>query len=237
MAKLESRHREELKKIETVLGYSFKDVGLLLTAMTHRSYANEAAGNLPDNERLEFLGDAVLDLVISEYLMETLSEYDEGVLTQTRADLVAMPSLSGLARSLEIGSGLLLGKGEERSGGRDKSNLLADALEAVFGAVFTDGGYAAAQKVVLPLFKPLLAQSLGEEDQDYKSRLQEVLQGQQRSLPVYTLIDTDGPDHQRIYHVEVIIEGSSYGVGQGRSKKSAEQGAAKSALLKMELDQ
>jgi ribonuclease-3 len=231
----ESGHTEKLSRIEAALGYNFKQINLLVTAMTHSSYAHEAPDTLKDNERLEFLGDAVLDLVVSEYLMEAFPEQDEGVLTQTRADLVAMPSLAGLARSLEIGDGLLLGRGEERSGGRNKPNLLADALEAAFGAVFVDGGYVAAKQVIQPLVVTLLQRGLNEEGQDYKTRLQEVLQAQHKPLPVYRLVDSLGPDHERIYHVEVLLAGESAGAGDGRSKKNAEQLAAKSALQKLGL--
>ena len=226
---------QRLSQLEDVIAYSFRDSTLLAAAMTHRSYANESSEPLVDNERLEFLGDAVLDLVVSEFLMAELSDQDEGVLTQTRAEVVAMTSLAGLAKSLGIGSCLLLGRGEERSGGRDKASLLADALEALIGAVFTDGGYEAARAVVLPLFTPLLKQA-NEEDQDFKSRLQEALQARQRSLPTYRLLKTSGPDHERVYHVQVLLDGKTYGEGQGRSKKNAEQAAAKSTLQSLGYD-
>ena len=227
--------KERWHGLEASLGYSFQQSALLAEAMTHRSYANEFhAEDLPDNERLEFLGDAVLDLVISQYLMTALPNSPEGELTRIRAEGVALPSLARLAISLELGSGLLLGKGEESSGGRNKPSLLADALEALFGAIFTDGGFDAAKSVIIPLFVPLLQQASTDVGQDFKSRLQELLQRTRRDLPVYKLIETTGPDHERIYRIDVIIDNCTYGSGQGRTKKSAEQDAAQATLILLE---
>ncbi|MGK2944227.1 MAG: ribonuclease III [Desulfuromonadales bacterium] len=224
--------QENWQSLEESLGYSFKERALLAEALTHRSYANEFQSEvLPDNERLEFLGDAVLDLVISQHLMETLPESHEGDLTRIRAEVVALPSLASLASSLKIGSCLLLGRGEESSGGRNKPSLLADALESLFGAVFTDGGFESAKSVIMPLFVPLLQQAATDEGQDFKSRLQELLQSTRRELPVYTLIETTGPAHERLYRIDVQIDGCAFGSGQGRTKKSAEQAAAKATLL------
>jgi len=218
------------QKIEEALGYSFCNEKLLNEAMTHRSYANEHLVNSPDNERLEFLGDAVLDLVISQYLMVYLPHSPEGELTRIRAEVVTLPSLARLAKLLDLGTGLLLGRGEKRSGGREKSSLLADTLEALFGAIFIDGGYEAAKAVILPLFIPLVQQAAAEEGQDFKSRLQETLQAAQCCLPVYQLRETAGPAHEPIYHVDVLINERTYGAGQGHTKKEAEQAAAKAAL-------
>jgi ribonuclease-3 len=216
--------------IEEALGYSFRNPSLLVEAMTHSSYANEQHTALTDNERLEFLGDAVLDLAISQYLLMHFPDSTEGELTRIRAEVVAMPSLARLAERLDLGSGLLLGRGEERSGGRSKPNLLADTLEALFGAIFIDGGYEAARSVILPLFIPLLHQAAADAGQDFKSRLQEVLQAAQRGLPAYHLAETNGPAHNRIYHIDVLIDERLHGSGQGRTKKEAEQAAAKAAL-------
>ena len=169
------RDNDNWQDLEKALGYRFRDRALLVNAMTHKSFANEySQAPCPDNERLEFLGDAVLDLVVSEYLMEALPASDEGELSRIRADVVAMPSLAGLAGKIGIGSGLLLGKGEFGSGGREKPGLLADALEALFGAVFVDGGFEAAKAVILPLVVPLLNRASADEGQDHKSRLQEI---------------------------------------------------------------
>ena len=223
--------------LERSLGYSFSDRTVLVTAMTHKSFANEArTAPCPDNERFEFLGDAVLDLVVSEYLMEALPASDEGELSRIRADVVAMPSLAGLANKLDIGPSLLLGKGEFGSGGREKPGLLADALEALFGAVFIDGGYQAAKAVILPLVVPLLQQASAAAGQDHKSRLQEILQARKRDLPVYRLKEATGPDHDRVYLVEVLIGDRVYGTGQGRTKKSAEQDAAAATLMLLDTD-
>ena len=219
-------------KLEESLGHSFQDKDLFIEALTHRSFANEChAENLPDNERLEFLGDAVLDLVTSEYLMNKLPDSPEGQLTRIRADVVSMPGLARIARSLDIGPAILLGKGEERSGGREKSSLLADALESLIGAVFTDGGFDAAKAVVLPLFVPLLEEASKVEGQDFKSRLQEVLQASQRDLPIYKVADASGPAHERVFLVDVIVDDTVISSGQGRTKKSAEQAAAELALV------
>ena len=234
MAPLDMTENTQWQKLEESIGYSFGDRHLLAEAMTHRSYANECPGQTPDNERLEFLGDAVLDLVISQYLMSALPKSPEGELTRIRAEVVALPSLERLARSLDLGDGLLLGRGEERSGGRNKASLLADALEALFGAVFIDSGFEIARSVILPLFVPLLQQAAAEEGQDYKSRLQEVQQAAQRELPVYQLAETTGPAHERTYLVEVMIDGRLHGKGEGRTKKGAEQAAAKAALASLD---
>jgi len=222
------------QKLEQALGYFFTDRTLLAEAVTHTSYSNEQPGEMPHNERLEFLGDTVLDLIVSQYLMDNLPECAEGELTRLRAEVVSLPSLASLARSLDLGSVLLLGRGEERSGGRDKNSLLADALEALFGAIFTDGGFDQARSVILPLFIPLLQLAAVEQGQDYKSRLQEILQARQRELPVYRLVAVYGPDHERSYRVEAVIEGHLYGSGEGSTKKAAEQAAAKEALASLE---
>jgi ribonuclease-3 len=230
--------KEMWEKLEESIGYSFQERALLAEAMTHTTYAKEYSErhseDMPDNERLEFLGDKVLDLVISQHLMEMRPDSREGELTLLRSRVVAEPSLARLARSLDIGSCLLLGKGEESSGGRNKSSMLADALEALFGAVFSDGGFDSAKSTIMPLFVPLLRQASTNEGHDYKTRLQEFMQGTKRALPVYSLIETTGPSHQHLYRVDVLIDGCTYGSGQGRTKKSAEQAAAQATLLLLE---
>jgi ribonuclease-3 len=230
--------QENWQRLEESLGYFFRERALLAEAMTHRSYANEFhTENLLDNERLEFLGDAVLDLIVSQHLMATLPDSPEGELTRLRAEVVSLPSLARIAMSLDIGSGLLLGKGEKNSGGRNKPSLLADALEALFGAIFSDGGFDAAQSAIMPLFVPLLQHASTNDGQDFKSRLQELLQRTRRELPVYELIEATGPAHERIYRIDVQIDGCTYGSGQGRTKKSAEQGAAQATLALLDENQ
>lgn len=220
--------------LQDTIGYTFRQDRFLAKAMTHSSYANESPeDDVPDNERLEFLGDAVLGLIVSQHLMLTQPHAKEGDLSRIRADVVTSRSLTGLASDLHLGDCLLLGKGEEQSGGRRKANLLADALEALIGAIFLDGGFDEANKVVLPLLAPLLQQALAKDGQDYKSRLQEQVQAAHNELPFYQLVDATGPPHDRTYFVEVFIREQLMGSGQGRSKKSAEQAAAKAALLSM----
>ncbi len=221
--------------LEVALGYSFAKKNLLAEALTHRSYANEYhSDSLPDNERLEFLGDAVLDLIVSDYLMTNLPDSPEGELTRIRADVVSMPGLARLAKSLDVGAALLLGKGEERSGGREKASLMADAVEALIGAVFTDGGFDAVKDVVLPLFLPFIREASRVEGLDFKSRLQELLQGSKRDLPIYKMVETTGPAHERTYCVDVLVGDRVFGTGKGRTKKSAEQAAAEEALALLE---
>jgi len=212
------------------LGHYFADPALLTQALTHRSYANEQRGATSvDNERLEFLGDAVLDLVVGHQLLVDHPRADEGELSRLRAELVSAPSLARMARQLGLGECLLLGRGEDRSGGRNKESLQADGLEAVIGAIFLDAGYVVSAEVVRRLFIRHLLLENGAVEQDYKTRLQERLQAQQQR-PYYQLVATHGPDHQRHYEVMVSAAGSELGRGAGSTKKRAEQDAARQAL-------
>ncbi len=214
------------------LPYHFRQRALLEEALTHRSHERpEPAAN---NERLEFLGDAVLGLIVSEYLAETFPELAEGELSQIRARLVGRVTLADASRRLGLGQMLRLGRGEERTKGRDKVSLLANALEAVIGAVYVDGGMAAARTFTLQALETQL-KTLHQEDvatfrQDYKSQLQEWCQRHVQVLPVYKVIDESGPDHQKAFEVTVEIEQQCQGSGKGHSKKIAEQEAAKQAL-------
>ena len=222
--------REEF--LQETIGYRFADRGLLLEALTHKSYSNEQAeGVAPHSERLEFLGDAVLDLAISALAFNRFPDIAEGELTRVRAEVVSETGLARVARALDLGALLLLGRGEARSGGRDKDSLLADACEALLGAIFCDGGYAAASTVVEHLFGTVLAEAArSKTGVDHKTRLQELLQNRYGRPPRYHLLDTSGPDHQRTYRVEVRCGDASLGCGSGRSKKAAEQEAAREAL-------
>ncbi len=223
--------------LEQGLGHEFTDRALLRLALTHRSYANErgddAAGT--NYERLEFLGDAVLGLVASAWLYETFPNEAEGVLAQRKSFLVSAPVLSRQATVLGVGPLLRLGVGEERTGGRAKRSILADAMEALFGAVYLDGGIEAARAVIVPV----LERGLEEQDRlgngDAKTALQECLQAQGRPLPSYHLVDESGPDHAKVFAVEVRVDGDSVGRAEGRSKKVAEQGAASVALAALDL--
>jgi len=214
------------------LGLPFRDPQLALTALTHKSYANEARESQNgDNERLEFLGDAVIDLAISHRLMERFPDLREGDLSKARAALVNEEGLALVARELRLGELLLLGRGEERSGGREKSSVLANLLEALIGALYLDGGMEAVLRFVDRAFAvPLSRLALGPLDQDFKTQLQQLAQGVLRAPARYRVIDQQGPDHLRTYTVELSIGNVVYGQGTGHSKKDAEQAAAREAL-------
>lgn len=214
--------------LEAALGHDFSDPEILAKALTHSSYASEHAGT-GHNERFEFLGDAVLQLAVTEFLFATFPDLPEGQLAKVRAASVSGAELSLVARQLDLGLHLRLGRGEEASGGRDKDSILADAMEAVIAAVHLDAGYPTARRVVLGLWEErvrLRATSPGRRD--YKTRLQEMLAAQQRR-PEYAL-EGAGPDHARIFTAVVTVEGEEWGRGKGRSKKEAEQEAARVAL-------
>lgn len=212
------------------LGHLFRDPALLAAALTHSSFANESSEPAPvDNERLEFLGDAVLGLATGQRLYEDCPAAREGELSRLRAELVSAPQLAAVARGLGLGECLRLGRGEARSGGRDKDNLLADALEALIGAVFLDAGYAAAGSVVERLFA---APGGAPARHDSKTALQELLQAR-RQRPVYRLAEMSGPDHCKSYRVEVLVEDQVLGLGEGPTKKRAGQQAARRALERL----
>ncbi|WP_305041850.1 ribonuclease III [Geoalkalibacter sp.] len=218
--------------LESLLGYRFSDPRRLEDALTHKSFANEFPALAPrHNERLEFLGDAVLDLVVSQYLFEHLAELSEGDMSRIRSEVVSERSLAQIGRNLKLGEYLRLGRGELRSGGRDKASLLANTLEALIGAVFSDGGFEVARRVTLGLFaEDILRSARRKAGIDAKTRLQEHYQGRFGRPPVYQLIGTTGPDHDRLYRIEVLFDGRIIGRGEGSSKKSAEQAAAAAAL-------
>ena len=224
----------DLALVARALGHTFRDPTLLRDALTHRSFANEQPAQAPrDNERLEFLGDAVLSLTVSALLWERFPDAKEGELTRLRADLVCEASLSDLARGLHLGPALRLGKGEDRSGGRDKARLLCCAFEACIAAVYLDGGLSAVSAVVEQLLGPrLLAPRLGQRD--YKTRVQEMVQAQGGATPRYAVVQTEGPDHARTFHVSCLTQERELGRGVGRSKVEAEQDAARSALVQLE---
>jgi ribonuclease-3 len=215
--------------LEKKLGYRFKDLRLLEVATTHSSYANEH-GLEADYERLEFLGDAVLGLVTAEWLFERYPLEPEGHLSKLKSSLVSTRSLAKHARAMELGPVLQLGIGEERSGGRTKRSLLADSMEAVFGAVYLDGGMKAARKVIQALLENGSAPVDAPAPIDAKTELQELLQARGQELPEYHLAAEEGPDHNKRFTVECRVNGQVLGAGEGRSKKIAEQVAAAAAL-------
>ena len=231
---------------EECLGYKFSTRELLERALTHSSAVPElrlagaeepVSALLPrDNERLEFLGDAVLELLASEYLLATFPEWSEGQLSKSRARIVNAGSLEAVARRLRLGEHLRVGRGEEKTGGRDKQTLLADAFEAVVAAVYLDGGLGAVREM---LRKVLFEQALEERgerisESDRKSALQELLQGRGQATAEYRVVGESGPDHQKIFQIEVWIDGECMATGEGSTKKEAEQRAARSALEQLE---
>jgi ribonuclease-3 len=222
---------EYLRKLESRIGYCFQDQDLLRRALTHKSYSNEQADMVAHNERLEFLGDAVLELVVSDWTYRNYPAISEGGLTRIRAEVVSEKGLAEIARKLDLGTGLVLGKGEEKSGGRNKPSLLSNALEALCGAVYEDGGFAQAytvlERVVVPEIEHCAHLRYGS---DYKTCLQERLQSLYGVLPAYIVSETSGPDHQRIYTIEVRLHEQLLASGSGTSKKAAEQKAAAAAL-------
>ncbi|MFA7535786.1 MAG: ribonuclease III [Desulfuromonadales bacterium] len=220
------------EKLAGSIGYVFDNPEWLCEALTHKSYTNEKPGqNLTHNERLEFLGDAVLGLVVSRHIFNAFPHLAEGELTRIRAEIVNEKGLAAVGRQLAIGDALLLGRGEEKSGGRDKDSLIANAVEAVLGAIFCDGGLEAVAPVIEHTFAKAIEYSAKRKvGIDHKTRLQEYLQARHGCTPAYVPARTEGPDHQRIYTVEVHFAGETIGCGQGRTKKAAEQEAASKAL-------
>lgn len=222
---------KELEALEKGVAHTFRDKGLIVQAITHKSYANERKGLLKDNERLEFLGDAVLDLSISHIIMEKFPDLSEGEMSKLRASVVNEGTLAILAKEIGLHEYLLLGHGEERSGGRSKPSILADSFEAVIAAIYLDGGFEEAFRIVTGQFSKLLSKT--DLYRDYKTRLQEFTQERLKCMPAYNLKSTSGPDHARVFEVELLIEGRLYGTGKGKTKKEAEQEAAKEALGKL----
>ena len=224
-------HARQAKGLAASLGIVFKDHAKLEQALYHRSYLNEAPEDVESNERLEFLGDAVLGLVISERLFKDYPDLSEGKLSQIRALLVRWDALARAAERIELGEYLVLGKGEEMSGGRKRPSNLAGGLEALIGAAYIDGGLRVAQKLVLRLLKPDLEEIAAQGfSADSKSELQHVAQTRWRHIPQYALISSEGPDHAKLFTVEVLVGDQVLGRGQGRNKKQAELNAARQAL-------
>ena len=222
-----------MENLEKKLDYKFKNLSFLHNALAHSSYANESHCKYGSNERLEFLGDSVLSVIVTEYLYNTFTDMPEGELTKLRASLVCEKSLSAFSRELELGSYLKLGKGEAAHGGADRSSILADAFEAVLAAIYLDGGMEAAKKHVMRFILPELQNTDDEVFKDYKTCLQEVVQRNPEERLSYVLIGESGPDHNKSFTVEVHLNSNVIGTGTGGSKKLAEQSAAKQALQLM----
>jgi len=224
---------DDSSALEARLAHRFARPEYLETALTHRSFAPE----VPNNETLEFLGDAVLGLAMADLLMRRFPQAREGELSKMRAGLVNAEVLAGKARALGLGAFLRVGKGEEKSGGREKESILASAFEAVLGAVYLDGGYEAGRRLVETSFAADVTDGLAAGLRDYKTQLQELTQRLFRETPLYTLVEESGPDHEKRFVSEITIAGRSYGSGVGRSKKMAEQEAAMGALAALAREQ
>ena len=222
-----------INELETAIGYQFRNITLLQNALSHSSYANERwHDSLKSNERLEFLGDSVLGMVVAEHLYRTFPDRPEGELTRMRADMVCEKTLAKVANGLGLGKHLMLGKGEEQGGGRSRESILADAVESVIAACYLDGGMTAAvqfiQKFILvnvPVTKL--------HNADYKTALQELVQQKKNQVLSYNLVGESGPDHDKHFQVELTLNGEVVGVGSGSSKKRAEQAAAQSAIERL----
>ena len=218
-------------ELEQLLGYSFRDIQLLVSALSHSSYVNERRINKQQcYERLEFLGDAVLECVASRYIFEKYPEFTEGQLSKTRASMVCEKSLAWCARRINLGSFILLGHGETKNHGQDRDSILCDVMESIAGAIYLDGGFEAATEYI----RRFILSQLDEMDkpQDYKTELQELVQSDPSSTISYETVSEDGPDHCKHFVVDVYIDGEFYGQGEGSSRKHAESAAAQTAIQK-----
>ena len=227
--------KEPLNELESKIGYRFRKRSNLMLALTHSSYANEKRSEkLQSNERLEFLGDAVLNIVISEAIYTEYTALTEGEMTKTRANIVCEASLAECAVDIGLGKYLVLGRGEDLTGGRARASILSDAFEALIGAVYIDGGFEDARRFVKEKLEKIMEGSInGSIFMDYKTQLQEIIQKGGEQKISYETVDEKGPDHSKLFCVEVRVSGETIGAGQGKSKKEAEQNAAQSAIKKV----
>lgn len=225
------------KELESTINYTFSDKKYLLLALTHSSYANEKRNSgLISNERLEFLGDAVLNIVTSEYIYKNFPDLPEGEMTKTRAALVCEASLMKCASNIMLGSYLFLGKGEENTGGRTRTSILSDAFEALIGAIYLDSGLAEAGNFIFGTMKELFADFHSKDlFVDYKTQFQELVQKYGEQKICYRILDEKGPDHNKLFVAQVSVGEKLLGTGEGRNKKEAEQNAARAALDKMQV--
>lgn len=211
---------------------SFKDKGLMDLALTHRSWVNEHKGERTSNERLEFLGDAILEFIASKEIYTQFPDKEEGYLTVLRANLVNTVALAEVARKLKLGPELFLSKGEEDGGGRNNTSLLADTVEAIIGAIFIDRGIVSAEEFIKDTLLLEVTKKASEQLKDAKSQLQELVQSKGLPAPKYQVVEESGPDHSKKFVIEVIVKGETWGKGEGKSKGSAEQEAARQVLAK-----
>jgi ribonuclease-3 len=226
-----------LQGLQKRIAYRFRDMQFLTQALTHRSFLHERSEEGEDNERLEFLGDSVIELAVSHLLLRRFPRLAEGGLSKARAFLVKEATLASLARSVRLGKAMRLGRGEEDTGGREKDSILAGGLEALVAAVYLDGGYAKGFRLIEGLYDPFLEELKGElKDQDYKTRLQEYMQRHGNTTPRYLVTAEKGPAHAKTFEVRIGVNGKAYGTGRGKSKKEAEQRAAEEALKSLQED-
>ena len=233
---LSTDRTQELACLQKQIGYTFRDISLLNKSLTHKSYVNENSQPLKDNERFEFLGDSVLDLIVSGYMIKAFPDFSEGTLSKIRAAVVNESCLTELARQIDLGKYLLLGKGEESSGGREKNSLLANAYEALAGAVYFDSDLETALNIYLPVLEKEIAKyAETARFRDHKSELQEYTQTHFNGIPNYKIVNEKGPAHAKEFEVVVLVQEIIRGRGNGKSKKEAEQAAAQSALKSFNL--
>ena len=225
--------KEKLKQFQQVIGYKFKNEKLLYEALSHSSFANESKKQRNSNERLEFLGDSVLSVIVSAYIFEHLKHLPEGELTKLRASLVCEKALFDFSKKIDLGNFIFLGKGEELTGGRERPSIVSDAFEAVIAAIYLDGGMKSAAKYVLSFIPEDIKPHSVVSFVDYKTALQEIIQKNPEEKVEYVLSDETGPDHDKKFTVQVMLNSNIIGTGVGRSKKAAEQNAAKEALALM----
>lgn len=225
-----------MEQLEKNLKYTFKNKELLKNALAHSSYANEKKGSVASNERLEFLGDSVLSIIVSDYIYKNFPNLPEGQLTRLRASLVCEKTLCSFSKQLGVGECILLGKGERANGGTTRPSILADAFEAILAAIYLDGGMEPAKKHVLRFVKSELSHLEHENFKDYKTELQEIIQRNPEEKLTYVLTGESGPDHDKCFTVEVHLNSNVIGEGSGHSKKNAEQAAAKKALELMGIE-
>lgn len=236
MSLIDNRRTKELKDFQQFIGYGFKDVALLNTALTHSSYSANRQEALEHNERLEFLGDSILSMVISQYIYHSCKNQAEGQLTRIRANIVCEQSLYDAANRISLGKYLLLSKGEELSGGRTRPSILADAFEAVIAAIFLDGGVDTVKHFVLNYLEDTIKQAIQNKIiTDYKSFIQEHIQKTSQDKITYRLLSEEGPDHSKTFEMAILHEDKVLGTGAGLSKKEAQQAAAKDAVEKLGL--
>ena len=218
------------EEIEHILGYRFKDKAFIKEALTHKSFAGEHRG-IKHNERLEFLGDSILGAIVADYIYNQCPHDEEGVLSKIKSNLVSRKNLYLWGKELQLGTYVYLGHGELATGGRERDSIISNAVEAVIGAVYLDGGYKAAQALILPWVK---TQQLTADMKDYKSVLQEFLQKRGPQTPEYEIVQTVGPEHDKVFTVRVSLNGRALGTGKGHNKKQAEQAAAQNALEQLQ---